>query len=309
MNLLLMSISLVFPGRVLGEEDWFKKGLSFIESKRYEEAIEAFNKAVGKDPSYADAYNNRGVAWYHKGDYERAMADYDMALSINPNYADPYNNRGVIWYHKGNYERAIADYSKALDLNPRYADAYSNRGDALFQKGDYKRAVSDCNKALGIDPRHDKAYNQLAWILAVCPDERYRDGAKAIELAKKAVELNPDPDFYDTLAAAYAEAGRYEEATAIQEKVINLLKKEGRTEKLAVYIERMNAYKGKKPWRSKQMVPRRTYPYTVQVSSDRKKESSDGIAMKLRNQGNPAFTAPAHIAGKGVWHRVFIGFY
>ncbi len=64
------------------------------------------------------------------------------------------------------------------------------------------------------------AYNNLAWIMATCQDKKYRNGAKAVELAKKAISLSNNIDFLDTLAAAYAEAGNFEKATTIQEEVI-----------------------------------------------------------------------------------------
>ena len=105
---------------------------------------------------------------------------------------------------------------------------YNNRGIAYSYKGQYDKAISDFNKALGINPSDFKAINHQAWILATCPDNVYRDGEKAVKLAKKAVELDQRAVIFDTLAAAYAEAGRFEDAIITQEKVIDLLKKEGK---------------------------------------------------------------------------------
>lgn len=309
LNLLLVATFLLLSEQSLGVDDWFEKGLSSLDSGQYEEATEAFSKAIEINPQYAEAYNNRGVAWHYKGDYDRAIADYTKALEINPQYAEAYNNRGVAWYHKRDYDRAIADYSKAMDTNPRYADAFNNRGDAWFYKENCAQAIADTTKALEINPQYADAYNQLAWVFALCPDDKYRNGVKALELAKKAVELSPEVDFLDTLAVAYAEAGKFEDAVRTEERVITLLKKEGRTGELAEYEERLESYKLKKPWRIKHMVQQRAYPYTIQVSSDRKKESSYRIAMGLRKQGDLAFTSHAHIPRKGNWYRVFIGFY
>jgi len=78
----------------------------------------------------------------------------------------------------------------------------------------------------------------------------YRDGAKDVELAKKAVALDTKDYTLDTLAAAYAEAGKFKDAILTQEKVIELLEKEGRPEYLiAPYIDRLESYKAHKPWR------------------------------------------------------------
>jgi tetratricopeptide (TPR) repeat protein len=309
LNLFLVTTCLLFYEQSLGGDDWFEKGLSSLDSGQYEEATEAFSKAIEINPQYAEAYNNRGVAWHYRGDYDRAIADYTKALDVNPQYSEAYNNRGVAWYHKRDYDRAIADYSKAMDTNPRYADAFNNRGDAWFYKGNCAQAIADTTKALEINPQYADAYNQLAWVFALCPDDKYRNGAKALELAKKAVELRPEVDFLDTLAAAYAEAGKFEDAAKTEERVITLLKKGGRTDELAEYEERLESYKSKKPWRLKHIKQKRAYPYTIQVSSDRRKESSYRVAMGLRKQGGLAFTSHAFIPGKGNWYRVFIGVY
>ncbi len=219
--LALLMICLLIPGQSAGADYWLEHGLSFSKSKRYKEAIKAFSKAIKINPGNSEAYNNRGAAWYSKGDYDRAIADYSKALDIKPSHVDAYNNRGAVWSRKGDCDRAIADYTKALEINPRYADAY----------------------------------NQIAWILAICPDETYRNGAKAVKMAQKAVEFNPGANTLNTLAAAYAEAGKFGDAVKTQKRVISLLNKEGRTEELAEQTERLRLYNAHKPWRGKDTRP------------------------------------------------------
>jgi tetratricopeptide (TPR) repeat protein len=227
-----------------------KQGVAFIEEGQYDRAIAYFNKAKEISPSNAEAYNNRGVAYNKKGRYGRAISDFNKAIELIPRYDKAYNNRGLAYYNKGQYDKAISDFNKALELNPRYDKTYFNRGLAYDKKGRYGRAISDFNKALNINPRYFKAYNEKAWILATCPDTVYRDGAKAVELAKKAVELDQKAMSLDTLAAAYAEAGKFEEAILTQEKVIDLLKKEGKPRNLIDQcVQRLKSYKAHKPWR------------------------------------------------------------
>jgi tetratricopeptide (TPR) repeat protein len=132
------------------------------------------------------------------------------------------------------------------------AASYFNRGFAYSKKGQYDQAISDYNKALEINPRNHDANNGLAWLLATCPNARYRNGAKAVELAKKAVELNPEAIYLDTLAATYAEVGKFEDAITTQEKAIAQLRKECDIKNLInKFIERLNSYKDHKPWREK----------------------------------------------------------
>jgi tetratricopeptide (TPR) repeat protein len=149
-------------------------------------------------------------------------------------------------------KQAISDYTKAMEIDPEYAILYYHRGIAYHKKGQYEKAISDYTKAIEINPEYAGAYNDLAWILATCPDAEYRDGVKAVELAQKVVELNPKAWYLDTLAAAYAEAGKFEDAITTQEKAIALLKKEeGGAERLVELMERLNSYKAHKPWRKK----------------------------------------------------------
>jgi tetratricopeptide (TPR) repeat protein len=122
---------------------------------------------------------------------------------------------------------------------------------AYYDKGQYDKAISDYNKAIEINPRFAEAYNLKAWHLATCRDATYRNGAKAVELAKKAVDLDTNVHSLDTLAAAYSEVGKFEDAITTQEKVIELLKKESKQKNLIQYVERLKSYKAHKPWRVK----------------------------------------------------------
>jgi tetratricopeptide (TPR) repeat protein len=218
-------------------------------------AIRLLTKAIESGElsrkNLSDVYYNRGLAWGKKGDHDKAIADYTRAIEIDPKYAKAYNNRGFSWYNKGDYDKAIADYTKAIEINQNYAKAYNNRGFSWYNKGDYDRAIVDYTKAIEIEPKDPTAYNRLAWLMATCPDGRYRNGKRAVELAEKAIALKDDANFLDTLAAAYAEAGRFQEAIKTQERAITKLKQEGETQHLSKCEEHLASYKAGKPWREK----------------------------------------------------------
>lgn len=102
----------------------------------------------------------------------------------------------------------------------------NRRGNAKKVLKDYNGAIADFTKAIEINPKYYKSYNNLAWLLATCQDKRYRDGNKAVELSKKAVNLDKDPQILDTLAASYAEAGIFDKAINTQKEAIELLEKD-----------------------------------------------------------------------------------
>ncbi|MGH9427854.1 MAG: tetratricopeptide repeat protein, partial [Terriglobia bacterium] len=104
--------------------------------KRYDAAIEAFGKVLQLSPTFAEAYNDRGLAYAEgKQRYELAFADYEKAISLNPNLAPAYINRGLAFYNKREYDRAITDYDKAIAINPNIVEAYINRGAAYSEQG------------------------------------------------------------------------------------------------------------------------------------------------------------------------------
>jgi tetratricopeptide (TPR) repeat protein len=162
---------------------------------------------------------------------------------------------GLATYNQADYDKAIRIYTKAIasgDLSQENLSiAYYNRGLSWYAKGDYDRAIADYNKAIELDPICARAYSNLAWLLAVCPESKFRDGMKAIKLAKKAIELNDKSGHVDTLAAAYAEAGRFQDAIKTEERTIAKLKEEGNTKDISELEEHLASYKAGKPWREK----------------------------------------------------------
>ena len=258
-----------------------------------------------------------------------------------PSVEDSFE-RGLSLLKAQRYDEAIRAFSESIRVIPNDAQAYNNRGIAWFYKGDYGKAIADCTKALELDPGYPDAYHQLGLILATCPDKRYRNATQAIELAQKAVELSPEANFLDTLAAAYAEAGRFPDAISTQKRAIALLKRRGKTDELVEYSERLNSYEAHRPLREQYMAhlqqddkyafeapgerpeqempqplskepvaPKEqgAYPYTIQICALRHRQRSNQVVMELRKKGDPAFTSHAHIPGKGDWYRVFVGFY
>ncbi len=144
------------------KEQWKEEGDAHSEAKRYEEAIDAYSRAIELAPTYATAYNNRGIAYFNQQHYEQAIADYNRAIELDPTYAKAYHNRGYAYDDLGHYEQAIADYSSAIELDPTYATAYNGRGYTYEQMKLYEQAMRDYTRALELDPNHTKARNNKA---------------------------------------------------------------------------------------------------------------------------------------------------
>ena len=146
----------------------------------------------------------RGIA---KGDFDKAIADDTEAIRLDPKFAVTYSNRALAHDNKGEYAQAIADSDEAIRLNPKIASAHCHRGVALEKQGQYEQAIAEFDQALLLDPAYRRTYPTFAMFLATCPDEPYRDGKLALELATKAVKMDAEktPEPLSALAAANAE--------------------------------------------------------------------------------------------------------
>lgn len=196
-----------------------------------------------------------------KGDEQRQAGDPDAAITSYSrcirdghlaavNLGDAYHRRGRAYEDKGDYERAIGDQEQALHYNPKDGYAYDFRGRGYMSKHQYAPAISDFEKAIELEPGYEDSYNNLAWILATARDARLRDGARAVTLAEKAVAMLPqEPTHLDTLAAAYAEAGRFADAVATQQKAIAALPASRRGKHLQEFQDHLATYQQSKPLR------------------------------------------------------------
>jgi tetratricopeptide (TPR) repeat protein len=194
-----------------------------------------------QEPAYL---NNRGLSYAAQRDYDRAIQDYDDALRIRPDYGLALRNRGMAWNGKKDFDKALRDFNEAMQLDPRDAAALSGRGSALGGKKQYAAALASFERALHIDPHLSSANNSWAWLLATCPDAKFRNGRKAVELARKACEQTgwKSGSVIDTLAAAFAEAGQFEEAVRYQQQALEdkafAAKNDGGRRRLKLYQEK-----------------------------------------------------------------------
>ncbi len=226
---------------------YLNRGSVWSKKRDYDKAIADYTEAIRLDPKYAGAYSNRGAAWQTKGDYDKAIANYNEAIRLDPKDAVAYYNRGHAWQSKEDLGRAIADYSKALQLDPRFAPAFYNRGQASSSNGHYEDAIADFNEAIRLEPKYARPYDGRAWIWATCPDAKFRDGKRAVESALRACELEAASGRSNigTLAAAYAEAGDFENAIKWQLRAVEIA---SAAEK-APLLTRLELFRSGKPFR------------------------------------------------------------
>ncbi|HEX3718930.1 MAG TPA: tetratricopeptide repeat protein [Verrucomicrobiae bacterium] len=259
-------------------------GVILLEKGRAQEAAAHFQKILELDPNYAEAHYNLGMILFQNGQIDDAAAQFQRALEIAPNYDSAHNGLGSVLLRRGQLDDAIARFQKALELNPLSMNARLNLGLALAQKGRLDDAISQFEKCLLIDPQNAPTHgnlgdlflkkgrvadsvahyqaaldlqpanpailNDLAWIRAANADARFRDGAEAVRLAERACQITDYkvPIILNTLATAYAEAGRFDEAVATAEKTRQLAISMGSPEAAGSLLKTIQLFKSHRPY-------------------------------------------------------------
>jgi len=265
------------------------RGLAWLNKQEVDIAIADFNEAIRLNHKNASAYGSRAICWWTKREVDKAIADNTEANRLDPREPMYLANRGILWNMRADYEKAIADadaalrlnpklvaahvvrgnalvrqrdysgavaaFEAALQVNPRDAALYGLRGRVLAARGDYEAALQDFDKALKLDPKDKDANNEIARFYAICPDESYRDGGKAVEFARRACELSRWrwASSIGVLAAAYAETGDFEQAIEWQVKATNMVEGNRRDE----FEARLKLFKSQRPLREMPVNPTR----------------------------------------------------
>jgi Flp pilus assembly protein TadD len=175
-------------------------------------------------PDHAEAWKNLGNALLQEGRVEEAIADYKKAVEIKPAFAEAYNNLGIVFLQKGQTNEAVIHFQKAVQINPGFPEAQRVLGNLLLETGRGAEAIAHYQTALELQPQNSGVQNNLAWILATYPEAAFRNGLRAVALAEQANRFvgGNNPMILRTLAAAYAEAGRFPQAVATAQQAIEL---------------------------------------------------------------------------------------
>jgi protein O-mannosyl-transferase len=210
-----------------------------------------FTHSLSVVPNDSNAQANLGAALMMKGKYDEAAVHVREALAINPNYPEAKSNLGFILAMQGKYDEAISWCRAALRLRPSLAQTHYLLGMALLATGERQEAVTEYRSCLAINANHTLSCNDLAWVLSTDPNEKLRNGLEAVSLGERACRLTgyKDAQFVGTLAAAYAEAGRFDEAIKTAQRAKTIAEQTGETELVKKNEELLRLYRARQPYR------------------------------------------------------------
>jgi serine/threonine protein kinase/predicted Zn-dependent protease len=236
-------------------------------------ALVAADRVIEINPNYADGYFYRALALRDMKDLSGAIAAFRRAADLDPGKAPPFwylgellqlqgdgaaaahayreaaDRLGVLLRDLKDQPGAVAAYQRAVERHPGHTLVRYTLGQLFQQQGRYAEAEQAYLGAIKVQPTSVLAYDSLARLLATCPDDKARDGKRAIEYATTACERTgwKDPSCLDTLAAAYAAAGHFEEAVRYQTRAVD--DPAFRDDLRPAARQRLELYRQKKPFR------------------------------------------------------------
>jgi superkiller protein 3 len=194
---------------------WNQIGWLQVESGRDEEAIHAYQEAIRLAPDDGNAYSGLALALVRQGKPDEAERVCREWLRFEPSRVIAHCNLVTALLSQNKLDEAIAACRETIKLHPKHTVSYANLGLALQRQGKLDEAIAAVKELLVIDPRSAEGHNTVAWLLATCSDAKLRDPKLAVEAAKKAIELDPsNPNYSNTLGAAYYSAGEWQAAVA-----------------------------------------------------------------------------------------------
>ena len=163
-------------------------GTTFLQLKKYDEAINNFEQSLKYNSFFPETYNNLGVALAEKKKYSLALNNYNKAINLKVDYVDAYLNRGISFIKLLKYDEAISDFNIVISKDPYNSKAYNSLGNAFTGLEKYDQAIASFEKAIKINGNYLEAISNKANVFET--QKKFKDSLNLInQIYKK------DPNF------------------------------------------------------------------------------------------------------------------
>lgn len=225
-------------------------GTALVMMGRTAEAQGEFETAIRVSPGYAKAHYSLGLLLEDRGDEEGARAKYAAAVQSAPGYAAARVRLADVLRRRGNFQEALAEYDRAGDDDPALSDAPLGRALALAGLGRYAEARDQLTAGMTAFPDHTGFPHALARLLAAAPDDRVRDGRRALAVIENVLKRDQSTEAGEALAMALAELGRFDEAAGVQRDLIAAARQAGDVERARALAGNLRLYDARQPSRT-----------------------------------------------------------
>ena len=224
---------------------------AWVQTSYWRDSETLFTHALAVTSNNDVAENNLGIVFLRKGKLDDAISLLQAAVDLRPENAPAHDNLAKALLQKGQVADALVHYRKLLEIQPENLETRNILGTVLIQQGRIREAIEQWQKALAIQPENGNAMSNLAWVFAASPEDSVRDGARAVELAKNALRISGGkiPMIFRTLAAAYAENGRFREAIETAQHGVALANSQGNPGLAAELQSNIALYQAGRPLR------------------------------------------------------------
>ncbi len=224
---------------------------AWTQTSYWRDSETLFTHALAVTSNNDVAENNLRIVFLRKGNLDEAISLLEAAVDLRPENSPAHENLAKALLQKGQVADALVHYRKLLELQPDNIEVHNIVGTVLIQQGQAREAVEEWQKVLAVQPDNGNAMSNLAWVFATSPDDSLRNGAKAVQLAEEALRISGGriPIIFRTLAAAYAETGRFSEAIQTAQRGIESANGQGNSGLATELQGNIALYQGGSPLR------------------------------------------------------------
>lgn len=232
-----------------------------VKVSLYTRCLDVEDKLMGPLEAYQrdKMHFHRANALFELRRYAEALVDYNRFIPTAYGHVWALHQRGLTHQAMGQRQLAVADFEQALTNNSDAFDVIFDRGQLLAEMGLYQQALEDLRRAATLAAKYSSNpalfANALAWLLATCPDAKIHDGKEAVRFALKAVSIDINAQYLDTLAAAHARKGDFKQAVETQQAALDFLRKDKvvQGETIKEFTSRLSLYTAGKPYTQQQL--------------------------------------------------------
>jgi len=237
---------------------------AWIQTSYWRDSETLFRHALAVTTNNDVAENNLGIVFLGKGKLDEAISLLQSAVDLRPDNSPAHENLAKALLQKGQVADALTHYRKLVDLQPDNMEVHNIVGTVLVQQGRVQEGVEEWQKVLSIEPGNGNAMSNLAWVFATSPDQSIRNGAKAVQLAEQAVRISGGriAILFRTLAAAYAENGRFVDAIQTAQRGVELANSQGNSGLATELQAHIALYREQQPLRDPSLTNASSSPHS-----------------------------------------------